>query len=277
MCTERGFSMDYTAIWNDICFHAHKNRNAEEKVFQAAMEFMFEKLGWSFRKDIETQIPVRINTSRDGILDILIKNNNEKAYVVELKRVGNNISQDDTDQLRRYMRILKSPYGVLLGITLQMYYEPPSSSEPAVKVCDIQLKENSESGIECIEVLSIANFTLDRLNTFCEKCLLDPDKYIEKKKATSSKSSEKESKSSGKKSYFGPLRSVSYILEKISQPSDKKMYVGKRRIREELDGKRKDEINDMTFYFWHEKSKTRTSETSWLEDTEFKDIYDNAP
>lgn len=269
--------MVYNSIWNDICFHAHKNRNAEEKVFQAAMEFMFEKLGWSFREDIETQIPVRVGSGkREGIVDILIKNNNEKAYVVELKRVGNNITKDDTDQLRSYMRLWKLQYGVLLGKSLQVFYEMPSSSEPAVKVCDIQLIENSEIGIECIEVLSSCNFTLERLNAFCEKCLLNPNKYIEKQKPVASKTNSNENKSGSTYDRHGKKFKGKYIYEFLcnpikenwhphiqklyddrGQPDKENWFLGREKIE--------DLINDMN----GNKAKIENEEF-WLNNTPFK-------
>jgi len=39
--------MDYNAIWNEICFHVNKNRDATEQDFEKIVELLFEKLGWS--------------------------------------------------------------------------------------------------------------------------------------------------------------------------------------------------------------------------------------
>jgi len=283
--------MDYNIIWNDICFHAHKNRNAEEKVFQAAMEFMFEKLGWSFRENIETQIPVRVGSGkREGIVDILIKSNNEKTYVVELKRVGNNISKDDTDQLRSYMRLWKLQFGVLLGKTLQVYYELPSSGDPAVKVCDIQLTENSGIGIECIEILSNSNFSLGRLNAFCEKCLLDPDKYIEKQKSVSNKTSSKERKSGstyerhgkefkGKDIYeflSDPVKEnwhqgIQKLYDDRGQPNKESWCIGKKRIEEQIVDMDRSDIETKLFWL----NNRPFTENSNMTADRFKKVYES--
>ena len=283
--------MDYNSIWNDICFHANKNRNAEEKVFQAAMEFMFEKLGWSFRENIETQIPVRVGSGkREGIVDILINDNDEKAYVVELKRVGNNISKDDADQLRSYMRLWKLQNGVLLGSTLQIYYEKPSSSDPAVIVCDIQLVEDSEIGIECIKVLSNSNFSFDRFNAFCESCLLDPDKYIEMQKATSSKSSTRESKAGSnyekhgkefkgkdiykficdtKKENWHP--GIQKLYEDRGQPGKNNWFLGKKRIEEQISDMDRSDIESKTFWLNNSPYSNNSSMTA----ERFKLLYES--
>jgi len=283
--------MNYNLIWNDICFHAHKNRNAEEKVFQAAMEFMFEKLGWSFREDIETQIPVRVGSGkREGIVDILVNSNKEKAYVVELKRVGINISNDDADQLRSYMRLWKLQFGVLLGKSLQIYYEQTSSSDPAVKVCNIQLSENSLLGIECIKILSNNDFRLERLKNFCEKCLLEPDKYIEKQKFVSSKSSIRESKSGstyerhgkefkGKDIYdflCDPVKEnwhsgIQQLYNDRGQPGKEGWFVGKKRIEEQISEMDRSDIETKSFWL-NNRPYTENSNMAILR---FKEVYES--
>jgi len=177
--------MDYKEVWNDICFHVDRCRYDVEDDFQKTVEFLFEKLSWSMRKgEIVPKMPVHFGAKRKGFPDIVIRHNEENVYVIELKRANQDAKVDHENQLRSYMRQLKLHYGVLIGKSLQVYYELPSGNDPAKKVCETPFEEDSEIGIEFIEVLSKMGFSLERFGAFCEKCLADPDKYLTKPKKT---------------------------------------------------------------------------------------------
>jgi len=175
--------MDYVTIWNEICFHVKKNRDSTERDFQTTVEFIFEKLGWSqYKGEIVTQLNIPVGSAGNVRPDLVIKENDNIVLVIELIRAGADLSERNGEQLISYMRLLRLNYGILLGETLQIFSEIQQKSNMPIKICDISFKENSEVGIECIEVLSKNDFSFDRLNEFAKKCIEQPEMYCEDKK-----------------------------------------------------------------------------------------------
>jgi len=279
--------MDYNAIWNEICFHIRRNRNAVEQDFQMIVELLFEKLGWSlFKNEIDSQMTVNVGSSRMVRPDIVIKLDGNIVLVVELKRANVNISERNADQLVSYMRLLKLNYGVLLGETLQLYCELSNSKNSPVKVCDIHFKDNSEIGVECIEVLSKNDFSFERLADFCRNCLIDHNKYCEKQ---STRSEYRESSSTGftgksriiesdgvnyssKSSEYGNKLKGRRIYEIVSQPGNEYLYLGKQDIEMKLRRMSKDEIDYTSF---HLNDKPSSKGSSWIRGDRFKQIYES--
>ena len=175
--------MDFTTIWNEICFHVKKNRGSSERDFQTTVEFIFEKLGWSqYKGEIVTQLNIPVGSSGNVRPDLVIKENDNIVLVIELKRAGADLSERHAEQLISYMRLLRLNYGILLGETLQLFSEIQQKSNMPIKICDISFKEDSNVGIECIEVLSKDDFSYIRFDEFAEKCIEHPKKYCEETK-----------------------------------------------------------------------------------------------
>ena len=175
--------MDYNAIWNEICFHVNKNLNASERDFQTTIEFMFEKLGWSLYKgEIVTQKVIPIGSANSLKPDIVIMNDEQIIFVIELKKPNVMISERNKDQLKSYMRQLKLSFGILLGETLQVYYEVPSDNELPIMVKDIPFMNDSDDGAECIKLLSKVEYAFDRLQKYCVDSLAEAEKYKKSQK-----------------------------------------------------------------------------------------------
>jgi hypothetical protein len=169
--------MDYKAIWNEICFHVNKNRNASERDFQTTIEFLFEKLGWSqYNGEIELNKTLSIGSANSVKPDIVIKHNEQIILVVEMKKPNTKMSERNAEQLRSYMRLLRLNFGVLLGETLQLFYELPIDNTLPIQINDIPFDENSQEGTELIKLLCKNDFSHDTLQKYCE------DKYKNIKK-----------------------------------------------------------------------------------------------
>jgi hypothetical protein len=123
-------------IWNDICYHIKdKNRNASERNFQTIAESLFEKIGWlQYKGEIVTQETIRFGAANSVKPDIIIKSNGQTLFVVELKKPNKTMTEKNTEQIISYMRLLKLNFGILLGETLQVYYELPNSNGHPVKM-----------------------------------------------------------------------------------------------------------------------------------------------
>jgi len=174
--------MDFKEVWNEFCFHVHKNLCSVEKEFQTTVEFLFGKLGWSeYKGDIVSQLEVPVGSSNKLKPDIVLNYEGSRVIVIELKRASVSLSEDSFKQLSSYMRQLRLDYGILIGDSLQLYYDLPNSSDP-IKVFDVQFRKDSIPGAECMSVLQKDDFSLSKLKDFCEKCLASKDVYVLEKK-----------------------------------------------------------------------------------------------
>ena len=289
------------SIWNEICFHVNENRNAEERDFQMVLEpYMFDKLlGWSkFKGEIVTKKVIGFGSRRELEPDIVIEESGNEKYVVELKRPNNNLTAKDADQLKSYMRQLKLSFGILLGKTLQVFYELPDKNEHPVKVCDILFVKNSEIGIECIEILSKCGFSVERFDRFCKKCLSNPEKYIEKNnKPTNRDSSVKNNsgiimksdayKISGKKAYeiLCDPENKNVYTEKYLPLYGNKLYIGTKGKKDNegnwlgiidyISEANKNEIDGKDFYLHVQVWGNPDTQTSWIEGDDFVKTYDD--
>jgi len=277
--------MDYKEIWNEICYHVTKNRYVTEQDFHKVVELLFEKLGWSLSKgEIISEVEVNVGASRVARPDILIKKDGTTVLVVELKRVNTGLSERNEDQIKSYMRLMRLEYGVLLGETIQVYYEMPDNDNSPIKLCNINFSENSEVGMECIEVLSKNGFSFDRLNDFARKCLSDQRKYCEQQKSqpgyvpsfgksySSPKSNNKDINFVSMSSEYGKTFKGSRIYAFLCQPGNEYMYIGKQNIEQKIRSMSKMEMENTSFYL---NDKPSSKSSSWVRGDKFKQIYES--
>ncbi|MCL2228847.1 MAG: type I restriction enzyme HsdR N-terminal domain-containing protein [Firmicutes bacterium] len=163
--------MDYNEVWEEICFHVNKckNKNCREQEYQIAFEKIFHALGWKESKyELVPQHKMSVGSLQHGYYaDIVIKNGDTVNYVVELKRPNSISNENHLEQLRSYMLLLDTDFGILIGDTMQVYY----GRKKPIKVCNIEFDKNSSNGIEVVSLLAKENFCLEALKDFCFKKL----------------------------------------------------------------------------------------------------------
>jgi len=172
---------DYRDIWNDICYRINeKNQYSAEREFQIIAEFLFDKLGWSMRKnEIITQKTIHIGASNNVRPDIIIADKEKYLFVIELKKPNVSISTQNAEQLFSYMRLLKVNFGILLGESIKIFYESPNSSEKPLNIGEISFKNNSEEGINFLKLLSKNEYSSEKIDTYCKEKI---ELLIEKEK-----------------------------------------------------------------------------------------------
>jgi len=145
-----------------------KNRHVSERDFQTTIEFLLEKLGWSqFKGEIVSQEVISVGSANSVKPDIIIKNEEQAIFVIELKKPNVMISERNAEQLRSYMRLLKLNFGILIGESLQLYYEQANDNKPPVNIIDIPFINDSNEGIVLIEFLSKEGYSFERLQKYC--------------------------------------------------------------------------------------------------------------
>lgn len=161
-------SIDYHDVWKDFCFQINKKKSVTEAEFQYVFERLFDKLGWSDRRgELVPQYPVRFGSASTFHADIVIKDDKEVFYVVELKRPGLPMSEEYVKQLCSYMRQLNTDFGVFICDALRIYYD----KKQAIKICDIPFTDESKNGAEVLSILAKENFSLERLKKYSEDML----------------------------------------------------------------------------------------------------------
>jgi hypothetical protein len=170
--------MEFQDIWNDICFQIeNKSPTISERDFQIIAESFFGRLGWlQYKGEIITQETIRVGASKSVKPDIIIKKNGQALFVVELKKPNITMSERNVEQLISYMRWLKLNFGILLGETLQIYYELSTDNKPPVKIIDIFFSKDSNEGIELIKLLSKNEYSFEKFQKYCENVLEDMKK-----------------------------------------------------------------------------------------------------
>ena len=181
------FCMNYEEVWNDICYRIKdKNQNVSESEFEIIVENIFERLGWSIRNEIITRKTIPIGSAGKSLIpDIIISKNNKYLFVVELKKPNNVLKEQNSIQLFSYMRQLKIIFGVLIGKTIQVYYDIPNANDEPKIVNETHFDMDLEDGIELIKLLSKNEFSTEKMDAYCkEKITLlseleKEQKYIE--------------------------------------------------------------------------------------------------
>lgn len=162
--------------WNEICFliKEHSKENSKEAFFQNEVVNIFEKLGWSrYKKEIETEKSVPIGANNRLRLDILISFEEQRLFVVELKKPTNQGSERISQQLVSYMLQLKMKFGLFIGENIQLFYDDPNDNKNPLKLIEIEFSYDNEEGHKLIEILKRETFDEKELIEYCNQKLKD--------------------------------------------------------------------------------------------------------
>ncbi len=159
-------------LWNEICFlvKQHRKPTSTERDFQIEAEHLFEKLGWSrFKGEIITQKVIPIGSAQNLRPDIIIAKDHKQIIVAELKKPNAEIVLRNSDQLVSYMLQLRLRFGLLIGDTLQVFYDVPEDNEKPVKVIEIPFTPDQEVGAELINILKKDSYSDERFAAWCKQ------------------------------------------------------------------------------------------------------------
>lgn len=157
--------------WNEICYlvNESKKKNLSEKEFQNEIVHIFEKvLGWSrFKNEIEEQRKVDIGSASSLKLDIIIKNESNDLFVVELKKPDAQYIERNDTQLSSYMRQLRLNVGLLINDKIRIFYEDDNCNNP-IEIMAIEFVEDTEYGSKFVALFSKQNYNHENLLNFCK-------------------------------------------------------------------------------------------------------------
>ena len=157
--------------WNyfvfDLC--EAKKRDVDEDSYHALIETQLQLLGWAkFKGEICHKANVPIGNSKFIQPDILIKNDGDDQFVIEVKRPVHSQTDRERVQLESYMRQLKLDVGIYIGEHIEIFYDKPKCKD-AVSVLRIPLEIDNKLGAKFVEIFSKEQFSKDDIVGFCEK------------------------------------------------------------------------------------------------------------
>lgn len=159
-----------TEKWNEICFLLSENiketiseTDFEQKVIQA-----LRVLNWKeYLGEIEVRPSLHIGAVNRIAPDILIKKEEKKAFVIEIKRPDLQFNPVFQQQLFSYMRQLKLDYGLLIGQAIQIFYDGAlKNQEDPVLLETIRFIPNDEKGVNFVKLFSKDTFDEEALEKF---------------------------------------------------------------------------------------------------------------
>ena len=158
-------------LWNEICFDLSecKRRNVLEKDYENAIVQCLAILGWKkYLGEITTQYPVQVG-HETKLADIVVSSEGIEQFVIEVKRPGHTICQEDERQMFSYMRLLKHQvmFGLYIGDDIRLYYDDRSSQSFPEPLFIVDISKDNPDGVRFVELFAKESFDIEKLQEFC--------------------------------------------------------------------------------------------------------------
>lgn len=157
--------------WYEICFLLSENikldiseSNFEQSVIQA-----LRILDWKeYLGDLQIRPSFPVGASNRIMPDFVIGSSGTKnLFVIEIKQPSIPINAKFQQQLFSYMRLLKLQYGLLIGESIQIFYDGDlTENDDPVLLETIEFKKENSKGIKFVELFSKENFSYENLKSY---------------------------------------------------------------------------------------------------------------
>ena len=146
-----------------------RKQDVEEESYHLHIENQLIPLGWApWRNEIKHKPNLRIGNRKSIQPDILVANDGEEQFVIEVKRPNHVQQAENIEQLESYMRQLKLKVGIYIGERMEIFYDQPDSRH-VVSVLQIPLLLDEKRGSRFVELFSKDNFSKEAIVYFCEE------------------------------------------------------------------------------------------------------------
>jgi hypothetical protein len=211
--------------WNEICYLLSENLPTDlsendfgQEVIQALRILDLKE----YKGEIEKEHSLHFGSVNKLRPDFIIKSENKRLFVIEIKLPKIPINSDFQRQLFSYMRQLKLEYGILIGQGIQIFYDGDLiNHEDPILLETIQFKPDSEKGEKFVELFSKESYSTELLKSFTLNALEKINRKEDQKKLTKEILSDKYQikiieliKQDFLNEYDGEL--IDNVLEKIS-------------------------------------------------------------
>lgn len=157
--------------WNGICFLLSEDIKSDisENQFEQSVIQALMVLGWQkYLGDFEIRSSLQIGAANRITPDFIVKSSDgRKLFVIEIKQPSIPITSNFQQQLFSYMRQLKLEYGILVGQSIQVFYDGDSvEQEDPILLETIRFERNSAKGEEFVQLFSKEKFNVESLKEF---------------------------------------------------------------------------------------------------------------
>lgn len=162
--------------WNEICFLLSENIKKEisESEFEQNVIQALRVLNWKeFTGDIQIRPSFQFGASNRIMPDFVINSADKKnLFVIEIKQPNIPLTTSFQQQLFSYMRHLRLQYGILIGQSIQVFYDGDlTEHEDPVLLETIQINNEDNKGQNFVELFTKDNFNFEKLNNFTQNSL----------------------------------------------------------------------------------------------------------
>ncbi|TDD74639.1 type I restriction enzyme HsdR N-terminal domain-containing protein [Flavobacterium caseinilyticum] len=162
--------------WSEICFLLSDSikPDVSENAFEKNIIQALRVLNWKqFLNDFDIRPSFQVGASNRITPDFVIKSiDQNKLFVIEIKQPNIPISSNFQQQLFSYMRYLKLEYGILIGQSIQIFYDGDLvKQDDPILLETIKFEHNNERGLAFVELFDKENFNKEVLKEFTLKSL----------------------------------------------------------------------------------------------------------
>lgn len=164
--------MNSTEKWNKVCDYFDQYKAEPEEKVQLLWEKLFSEIfGYSsLDGEIEVHRKIQLGSTERLIPDIIIKNETEDLFMVELKREDLKIDDAKKKQLYSYLKQERNDLGVLICDQICLINYDYNKSDDEQEFCVIDFAKDNPIGCKFIEMFEKLNFTKDKAKKFIKEC-----------------------------------------------------------------------------------------------------------
>ncbi len=162
--------------WNEINFLLSENIKTDisETDFEKNVIQALRVLDWKeFLGDFDIRPSFQFGAANRIMPDFVIKSaTNQKLFVIEIKQPSIPLTSTFQQQLFSYMRHLKLEYGILIGQSIQIFYDGNlAKQEDPILLETIRFEKNNKKGETFVELFNKENHNVESLKNFTIEAL----------------------------------------------------------------------------------------------------------
>ncbi|MBC5842638.1 type I restriction enzyme HsdR N-terminal domain-containing protein [Flavobacterium sp. F-380] len=157
--------------WAEICYLLSESVQPDisENAFEKNIIQALRVLNWKqFLNDFDIRPSFQVGASNRITPDFVMKSAEQnKLFVIEIKQPNIPLNSNFQQQLFSYMRYLKLEYGILIGQSIQIFYDGDLvKQEDPVLLETIKFEHSNERGLTFVELFDKENYSKDALKDF---------------------------------------------------------------------------------------------------------------
>ncbi|CAM1340602.1 hypothetical protein [Tenacibaculum aestuarii] len=162
--------------WNEINFLLSESIKADisENDFEKNVIQALRVLDWKqFLGDFDIRPSFQLGSVNRIMPDFVVKSaTNKNLFVIEIKQPNIPLTSTFQQQLFSYMRLLKLEYGILIGQSIQIFYDGDlTNQEDPILLETIKFERNSKKGEAFTELFNKNKFNEESLKEFTIEAL----------------------------------------------------------------------------------------------------------